>query len=303
MTANYEAAATKAFEDLKSGREHNDLSAVVKDVENARKGMSPKEYDKFLQSLNDKTATILPNMEIAGTFEPPKGEHSLTITNKQHDYYKSVDLHHASDLERMRPTSGAQEELRQARGSVCRVIGDFEITTTNEGELKTVKDKDGNSYYKGPDGKWSSVSKDGIAQLDSYENMKIDQQGNLSFDMNRDHVIRHSGNGGIDHYDKVDNTYWHYDTQAHAITETSSGDGRVRKYHYDKDGKIDQIDGNLGHWDRTRGKDGKTEWVNSNDGSVWKGEMELDILNNLEFRAANGVKWTFGADGKDTKHK
>ena len=85
------------------------------------------------------------------------------------------------------------------------------------------------------------------------------------------------------------------------ISETSGEDFTTRKFHYDESGKLDQIDGKLGHWDRSTNADGKTEWTNKNSGAVWQGEFNVDKNGDLHFNASNGKSFTFDKGNMPTK--
>lgn len=77
------------------------------------------------------------------------------------------------------------------------------------------------------------------------------------------------------------------------VVETSGEDFTTRKFHYDENGKLDQIDGKLGHWDRTVDENGKSVWTNKNSGAVWHGEFDVDKKGELHFKKANGSNFTF----------
>ncbi len=77
------------------------------------------------------------------------------------------------------------------------------------------------------------------------------------------------------------------------VAETSGEDFTTRKFHYDENGKLDQIDGKLGHWDRSTDANGKTAWTNKNTGAVWHGEFNVDKSGDLHFKTANGTSHTF----------
>ncbi len=85
------------------------------------------------------------------------------------------------------------------------------------------------------------------------------------------------------------------------ITETRGADGGSRKFHYDENGKLDQIDGHLGHWDRSVDAQGNEKWTNKDFGAVWKGSFEVDSDGDLHFHAQKGQSWNFTRDGEDVK--
>src|SRR5262249_24100100 len=85
------------------------------------------------------------------------------------------------------------------------------------------------------------------------------------------------------------------------ITEVVAADGHTRKFHYDASGKVDQIDGRLGHWDRSVSKDGAVSWKNKDTGAEWKGEFTVHADGNLQFRRDGGSTFVFGRNGETTR--
>lgn len=297
MSGRSHDAAQHAFEDLKHGKQDNDLSPLIKDIEDAKKQMGPKEYKAFLDELNKMTATVLPKLEISGAVVL-QGKHELQVTDKKDHISRNIESNDAQALDRVKPMSEGKAEMEATKGSHHEKRGQFEVTCEN-GQVKTITDKDGTTLYRGKDGKWSYVTKDGsVAEYDVFENVKIDKQGNLSYDRGQNHIIRRA-DGMTENHDTSDGTWSLY--KRGTILETTSGEGRTRKYHYDKDGKLDAIDGNLGHWDRTTDSSGKTEWVNKKGDLHWKGEFSLDPFDDLEFAMHNGGVWRFTRSGKDVR--
>jgi len=85
------------------------------------------------------------------------------------------------------------------------------------------------------------------------------------------------------------------------VVETSGEDYTTRKFHYDENGKLDQIDGKLGHWDRSTDANGKSVWTNKNSGAVWHGEFSVEKDGDLKFQKANGKSFTFNTGDLATK--
>ena len=85
------------------------------------------------------------------------------------------------------------------------------------------------------------------------------------------------------------------------ITEVVAADGHTRKFHYDANGKVDQIDGRLGHWDRSVDEHGAVSWKNKNTGAEWKGEFTVDADGNLHFQRNSGSTFIFGRNGETTR--
>jgi len=78
-------------------------------------------------------------------------------------------------------------------------------------------------------------------------------------------------------------------------------DARPRKFHYDESGNLDQIDGHLGHWQRTVDKQGREAWVDKDTGTVWDGKMRVDSAGNLHYQPYEGQSWTFTRNGKGVR--
>ena len=80
------------------------------------------------------------------------------------------------------------------------------------------------------------------------------------------------------------------------VTEATDADGHTRKFHYDKKGNLDKIDGHLGHWERQK----NGVWKNTSTAAEWKGEFLVGSDGNLEFRRGNSVL-VFGRNGEATR--
>ncbi|HEY9871511.1 MAG TPA: FHA domain-containing protein [Candidatus Obscuribacterales bacterium] len=85
------------------------------------------------------------------------------------------------------------------------------------------------------------------------------------------------------------------------VTEATAADGHTRKFHYNEKGELDQIDGRLGHWEKTVGKDGTVVWKNADTGAQWKGEFTVDADGNLHFKRADGGALVFNRNGETTR--
>src|SRR4030095_9256646 len=85
------------------------------------------------------------------------------------------------------------------------------------------------------------------------------------------------------------------------ITEATGSDGHRRKFEYDASGKLEHIDGRLGHWNRTVDENGKTVWVNKDTGAHWKGEFTLDAQGNWHFKRHDGGTLVFGRNGETVR--
>jgi len=180
-------------------------------------------------------------------------------------------------------------------------IGPIDVVKNPGGEHTEISTPKGDYFYKTPDGHWTYILPGGYEM--PVENVNYDDQGNISFDIagpdgaiernriNADGTSsRESADiGGTIAYDKDGN-----------VTEAPSGIGRMRQYHY-TDGKLDKIDGNLGHWERVE-KDGQVSWVNTEKGLKWDGDFQVDKqTGDLIFKARNGIAWGFTTRGGDRR--
>ncbi len=191
----------------------------------------------------------------------------------------------------------SKQELPQSKADKSEHRGKYDVTVDDKGEVTSVTISDKHHMYKMPDGKW-------IDRFDGQpdkplENVKIDSKGNLTIDVIKDGELNQFKiNVDGSHSRESKEGLFVYDAQ-HNLLESPSGEGRVRKYHY-TDGQLDQIDGNLGHWDRVV-KDGQVSWVNKDSGAVWEGEMGVNDKDELEYRGRNGIAWNFTPSGQDVQ--
>ncbi|GEM_PF-3333192 len=248
-TRNIQTEAPRFFDDLKSGNDQANLRRAVRDVEDTRTQMSPREYNQYLNELNQETASSLPALEI-----------------------------HCDAADR------------------CERKGNTAVTVNDRNEITSVTDQDGRVFTRRDDGTWS-LSEAGI-DIGTVKNLAVDDQGNISYDIGRTHVTF-----------RADGEIWNVDeatgekiVRDHTgrVTEAPAGDGQTRKFHYDQNGNVDQIDGRLGHWDRVDAE-GKTAWVNRNSGELWKGQFTVDDDGNLHFKSDDGAAWKFTKTGQDVR--
>ncbi len=112
------------------------------------------------------------------------------------------------------------------------------------------------------------------------------------------------GDGSTSHseVDPKTNKPWFVDTDGNNnVVETKGTDGKVRKFHYDENNKVDSIDGHLGRWDRSTDAQGRSSWINRDNGSVWEGDMNVDKNGNIHYQGRNGSSWVFTRDGQDIR--
>lgn len=177
--------------------------------------------------------------------------------------------------------------------------GPVDVTLDEYGEMIEVKDTHGNTYSKTADGKWARhFESGGYKHDDIVENVKVDCDGNLSYDYNdneRNIHVHHEyrADGFTSHTNEFGKFVYDKDQQ---LIEAPAGEGFSRKFHY-TNGQLDQIDGRLGHWDRVE-KDGQVSWVNKDTGAVWEGDFSMS-LDMLEFKGRNGAAWAFTPWGTD----
>ena len=177
--------------------------------------------------------------------------------------------------------------------------GPVDVTIDEYGEMIEVKGKNGNTYTKTSDGKWTRHIEGASSKNDDVvENLKVDCQGNLSYDYNNNEKNVH-----VHHEDNADGS-WSYVNEYgkfvcdkdNQLVEAPAGEGHSRKFHY-TNGQLDQIDGRLGHWDRFE-KNGQVSWVNKDTGTVWAGDFKMNG-DNLEYTGQNGSAWAFTPWGTD----
>jgi hypothetical protein len=185
--------------------------------------------------------------------------------------------------------------------SVCEKRGDRAVTVDANGQIESVTMPNGTIMRREKDGNWNAISTDGIEEGPVFKNVKVEKDGTVSYDRNDKHiVINNDGSGSHEIMGGAGKVSFDKNGR---ITEAPAGDGRTRKFHYNEKGELDQIDGNLGHWDRQVGKDGKSEWVNRDSGDVWKGEFDINPDNgDVWYTTPDGTQHTFTADGKDIRN-
>jgi hypothetical protein len=176
--------------------------------------------------------------------------------------------------------------------------GPVQVTVDEYGEMFAVKSGH-DTFTKNSDGKWTRHFESGDYKNDEIvDNVKVDANGKLTYDYNDDarnvHVKFERNTDGSWKATNEFGTFV-YDNQTQLV-EAPSGEGRSRKFHY-TNGQLDQIDGNLGHWDRVE-KDGEVSWVNRDSGAVWEGDFKMNV-DNLEYTGRNGSHWTFTPWGTD----
>ncbi len=177
-------------------------------------------------------------------------------------------------------------------------VGPLEFGYVN-GEHISITGPKGEYFYKGSDSKWVEHMPPNKERV--VDNLSVDKDGNMKFDVvSNGHKVHHERNADGSHSVDSKEEYGGklvYDKDGN-LTAAPAGDGHTRKFHYDKDGKLDKIDGRLGQWER-KVEQGKTVWVN-NKGVRWEGEMSVNPkTNDLEFRGRNGVAWNFTTKGND----
>jgi len=197
-----------------------------------------------------------------------------------------------------------EDSAKPAHGGRCEAPthekrGPVEVTKDEYGEVLEVK-TGSYTFTKNADGKWTQHQNEGRYKDDVVENFKVDEKGNYSFDYNNDERnvhVHHEYNvdGSFAFTDENGKTAYDKDNN---VVEAPSGDGKSRKFHY-TDGQLDQVDGNLGHWDRVV-KDGKASWVNKDSGVVWNGDFKMK-LDRLEYHGDNGANWEFTPWGTDVR--
>jgi len=288
-----QAEAHKASEDLKAGKDKNDLTGVIHDIEDAKSKMTPQEYRKYLDDLNKESSASLPQMQIEGT-TVQGGKHKLVVNDEGHQQTATVDAHEASRLGG--PVLATQKDVH----GHSEKRGDVAVDVNDKGEITSVTARSGDVFDKGPDGKWSVTHTDGTKETVAFENVNVDAKGNLSYDQGFNHIVQ-GADGSLSNEDRGDGQKILWDKNG-KVLEASGGDGLTRKFNYDDQGQLDQVDGRLGHWDRKTDEAGNVQWVNKDNGEVWKGDMTVDRDGNIHYKSRDGkTEWTFTRDGRDVQ--
>lgn len=290
--------AKKAFEDLRIGAQSNDLKQVIEDVEKARQSMSPKEYDAFLKELTKETQKMLPNVEIVGV-QKVNGESELVITDRNHEKTNLVDKDDVIELAQMRGSKDIGK-VENRNGVI--------VESNDQGELTRITRQTAQGeqiWAKAPDGKWIVTNKDGSLENDLIiGDVTVDDKGALHYTMiDKSKVIEHAD--GRNQYIETDGSGITYGSGKNYARpeETADGKGRGRKFQYDDKNQVQEIEGNLGHWERQTNDKGKTVWVNRDSKAVWEGDFKVLGNGDLIFTGHSGVKWRFTRNGKDILEK
>lgn len=193
---------------------------------------------------------------------------------------------------------GDQNEPQMCMADRHEQRGPLDVSINDGGEITKIKNQAGVTFERQPDGKFAMKDQDGKV-MQTVENLKVDGLGNMQYDTivdsKRLHVefnvdgsfVLQDENTGRILFDKNGN-----------VLETPSGDGRVRKYHYNGT-QLVAIDGNLGHWDRVE-ENGQISWKNSTTGAVWQGDFAINsTTHDLEYSGAGGNSWAFTTKGVD----
>ncbi|MBX9950075.1 MAG: hypothetical protein K2Y39_12980 [Candidatus Obscuribacterales bacterium] len=193
---------------------------------------------------------------------------------------------------------GDQNEPQMCMADRHEQRGPLDVSINDQGEITKIKNQAGVTFERQPDGKFAMKDQDGKV-MQTVENLKVDGLGNMQYDTivdsKRLHVefnvdgsfVLQDENTGRILFDKNGN-----------VLETPSGDGLVRKYHYNGT-QLVAIDGNLGHWDRVE-ENGQISWKNSTTGAVWQGDFAINsTTHDLEYSGAGGNSWAFTTKGVD----
>jgi len=274
--------AHKAAEDLRIGIENGDITKAIQDIADLNGFFDAEEQKAYFAQINKETAAVLPDVEIVGA-----GAQNLIVadrTSSWNRYYVPGN----------RPIQLQELDLPSVSFDKHEMRGDLDVTVNENNEVTSVTRPNGDTYRKVKDGEWNLRGKYGSGTF--VDNLQVSEKGDLSFDTVENHSIMRA-DGSQTAISKADGTKYEWDT-AENLVEMPAGHGRVRKFHYDENNEIDQIDGNLGHWERRFDKNNQMEWVNTNTRAVWKGKLWVDSEGNLRFTARDGHHWAFKPDGK-----
>ncbi len=281
-----------------------DITPLLTDVESMRSGMDAKQYGLLLNSKGGDTTSSLPDLTITKS-----GNDEVARLDAKAGDAKAGDAK-AADA-KAKPSDLDLIEIEEPKPTDTKVaskekLGGTDVYKNQDGEVIGIHRMDHNGkdefWRKGPDGKWTIDTEYKSNQMDSISNVTVDKNGDIHYRIedqkvsvvdSKDAVKRATSDetGATTTYERNEGVL--------RPTETTDGKGHGRKFHYDKDNKVDQIDGHLGHWDRRTNANGETEWVNRDSKAVWKGEFEVKSNGDLIFKGQNGVTWKFTKEGKD----
>lgn len=197
-----------------------------------------------------------------------KNSYQFDSSSMDRDVYKFDGVNVPGDQSR-------KEEPKKSYIQHHEKCGDLDLTIDARGELFGLKDKH------------HTFRRFGDEWVEDFEG------GKTTKSVGKVEVNKQDGSYSFTN----ENGKYKYDGQGQLV-EAPAGDGQSRKFHYDSNGQLDQIDGRLGHWDR-QVINGQISWKNTN-GTVWNGDFKATEAG-LEFHADNGVSWGFTAQGKDLR--
>jgi hypothetical protein len=175
------------------------------------------------------------------------------------------------------------------------------LTFYDSGDLKsadTVMDEHTKIHTEYDKDSGRRKSEDYISDNNSSSHWEYNPQTRLSVS---GHYKYENGTESHLEHDPKTNRNWEVDLDANKnVVETKGTDGKTRKFHYDENQQLDQIDGHLGHWDRTQDANGQTVWVNRDTNDKWQGDFTVDKNGDVHF-SRSGSSWTFTRDGQDVR--
>ncbi len=267
---------------------------LMTDVDASKTSMGAKHYGIILHTRGDGGRAV-PEMAQtkSGSFEVSR----LDAKPSDAKPAKPADATKVADQPKSKETDIYITHKEKLNGT--------DVYTNSKGEVVGIHKMDRNGkdefWRRGKDGKWTFDANGKTVKMDEISDVTVDKGGNIHYrvDKHKISVVENNKQQRVTSDDSGASVFLETEGNHTRPVATTDGKGHGRKFHYDKDNKVDQIDGHLGHWERRTNAKGETEWVNNKNKAVWKGEFEVKSNGDLIFKGQNGVTWKFTKEGKD----
>jgi len=275
MPPETDADVAKTVDDLKTGKDKKDLTAVIQDIEQERQklGSDPAKFKQYLDSVNQglQKDGVLPGVKIEGV----DNQHHLIISDSRRgervvlDNQTKVVSREAAPQAGDQPAGQPQAAPRDRAGDQAAGqpqaaprdrAGDQpppRMTDVPQEPPKNVKDNG--------DGSRTSEYANGLRITEYKDGYKV-----------KDYPP-HPGGPTVELNERSQ------------VTFVDGGNGKTRSYHYDSQGRPDQIQGIDGKvWMRLQDKAGHEYWRRE-DGKTWQGTVTgVDDQGQCHYRSDKG---------------
>lgn len=278
------------------GRQGNQLDAapMLVDVRSQKEDMSAKQYGLLLNGNGAQK-------------DLPKDIPVMDLT-KSGSFVVRLDAKGATHQEIEMPPvdarTGKEVKIDTYIPGKPEKRGETDVYLNKQGDIVGIHRMTPNGkdefWKREANGQWLQIEDGRTVRQPEISNVTVDKNGDIHYRIDKHKLSVVDKKDGMQQIksDETGSTVTYKRGDHHPVA-TTDGKGHGRKFHYDKDGKVDQIDGHLGHWDRRTNSKGETEWVNRDSKAVWKGDFEVHSTGDLIFKGQNGVAWKFTPDGKD----